>query len=480
MKNKLKQIWTFIVNDIWDIELTSLSKLRMLGVKALRVINLVFKGFRDDECPLHASALTFNSLMAIVPILALSLSLARVFGGGEMAQAKIKSAISDFTGKMASYEQVAITNGAEAVTTPATNAVVSADGVLSSFDLSARLNEMVDSGFNQVEKISFAALGGVGLVLLVWMVIGVLGKVESSFNRVWGVTVGRSLWRKFTDYLSVLLILPVLIIAASSLPVVEYITRFLDPASAEKIKISLGSGILKNLMVIVMTSLSFAFLIMFMPNTKVRFRPALSGGFVAGLLFVLWLWLCAAAQVGVARWGKIYGSFAVVPIVLAWVYVSWQIVLFGAEVAFAVQNCATYRMEMGARKASVQSRVILALSIITEAGRAMLGKAPGFEISVYAREKRVSVRFLNEVVDELVQSEFLAKLSEDKPDSFVLLKSPEGIKVKDVINAIMNAGVKPDRLGLDGIDQKIKEVFAKASEGFNKSLDDTSIKELIA
>jgi membrane protein len=199
--------------------------------------------------------------------------------------------------------------------------------------------------------------------------------------------------------LSVLLILPILIVAAVSMPVMDMLTRFLDDNTAALLQRFIASGFFKSLTVLGMTSLAFSFVLTFMPNTRVRFRAALAGGLTSGILFLAWLSICAMIQVGAAKYGKIYGSFAVVPILLAWVYMSWQIVLFGAEVAFAVQNCTTFKMEQNAREANIEARMTLALSIIVSAARSMVTAAPQFEAIAYAREKRVPVRFLNAVID---------------------------------------------------------------------------------
>ena len=331
--------------------------------------------------------------------------------------------------------------------------------------------------FEKVENISFAALGGLGLAMLVWMVISVLGRVESSFNRVWGITKGRTLWRRFTDYLSVLIILPVLVTAASSLPVVDFATRFLPAEAAGTVQAIMGSGFIKRVTVLLMTSLTFTFLLNFMPNKRVRFLPSAAGGFVSGLLFIIWLGLCASIQVGVARYGRIYGSFAVVPILLAWVYVSWQIVLFGAEVAFAVQNCETYHMELGATRASVHARLAVALAVVTEGARRMLAGDAPFDLAACAREHHMSVRLMNETVKELGEAGIVAELS-GQGGTYSLLRAPATLTVKEVLDALLSFGEPPEALGLRETEDAIQAVLDKADAGLDAGLGGMTIKAL--
>ncbi len=477
--DKLKQGWKFATEDVWDIELTSLSAMRSFGVRIVRIITLVFKGFKDDECTMHASSLTFSTLMAIVPVLALTLSMAKGFGDGETAKIWIQDSVSSWTATFSSAtaepENIQ-TNQSTALSNPEDTLSTSDEFVQS--ELAARINLLVEQGFEKVDSINFAKLGTVGLILLIGMVISVLGRVESSFNRVWGITVGRSVWRRFTDYLSVLLILPILIAAAASMPVMDMLTRFMPEHMAEIIQGIVASGLFKNMVVIGMTSLVFAFLIMFMPNTKVKFRAGISGGFVTALLFILWLAICAWAQVGVGKYGKIYGSFAVVPILLAWVYMSWQIVLFGAEVAFAVQHNATYKMEQRSHKANLEARMTLALAVVVEAARSMVQATPPFEVATYAKKNRVPVRFLNAIIDELVQAGYLAQLSE-KNESYALLKAPASLKITDVINVVMNSGVGPSALGLSTVASNISKAVKGATSGIDRSLQDATVETLL-
>ena len=488
---RVGRVWRFLTDDVWDIEMTSLSRLRALGVSAVRVVHLVVRGFQDDECPLHASALTFSTLMSIVPILALSLALARGLGGEEAARDRIREGISTWTESFRRPGLVVDGESTEAgvpVAAP-TSSRVGADhaesgqnGESESFDdpdIAARINELVERAFEKVENINFAALSGVGLVVLLLTVVNVLGRVEGAFNRVWGVTTGRSLWRRFADYLSILLILPLLVLAASSMPVMDYATRFLDERTANTIQAFLRTGPLKGLTVLVMSTLCFGFLFIFMPNTRVRARAGLAGGFVTALLFIGWLWLCAMLQVGAARAGRIYGSFAIVPILLAWVHVSWQIVLFGSEVSFAIQNYATYRMEQGASRASMMARIVLALLVLREAVRAMRDPAtPGLAVVAFAREQGVPVRFLHDVVAELTRAGMLGELS-DQSGRLALLRPPNELTVREVMETMMQAGVPPESLGLRNVDSALTEAVERMRRGVETSLEHMAVQDLL-
>ena len=466
-KSRLSRIWTFLTEDIWDIEPNSLPGLRRIGLKAARIVHMVLRGFKDDECPLHASSLTFSTLMAIVPVLALSLAIARGFDDTDLARRKAKELVGEFTQRMRQSDQG--TNTAQRVNmlfgVSDTNGT---DQAMTGSQLAEEIERLVDKGFDSAESISFKAIGALGLIVLMMMVIDVLSRVEASFNKVWGVTTGRPVLRKFTDYLAAVFILPFLILMISSFPVMDLISNFVPPDATMQLRTAMGSPLLKNTTSIVLTSLAFTFLLMFMPNTKVSLRAGLCGGFTAGILFVIWLWICAALQVGAARSGKIYGSFAIVPILLAWVFVSWEIILLGAESAFAVQNFNTYRKEQRARRASFNSRLILALCVTTEAARRMISGEGGLDVPEYAVSKGVPVRFLNEVVDELVRQGYLAELAGQR-GCFTLLKSPSAIKVQEVADAFIYFGEDASKLGIP----KTSEAFAVFHE-----LADKAVKRL--
>ena len=235
---------------------------------------------------------------------------------------------------------------------------------------------------------------------------------------------------------------------------------------------------MEPLLVGVLTTAAFTFLIMFMPNTRVQVLPGLAGGLLTAVLFIFWMKLCLAIQIGVANYSTIYGSFAVVPIVLFWIQVSWEIVLLGTETASALQNCTSHSLEMRARAASARSKFVLALAVVREAARAMLGEAPAFETSRFAREKGVPVRILNEVLHELVQAGLLAELR-NGAGVYVLLRSPDSIQVKDVFD-VMHAANSAVAAAGGSLTPAIQDVLNRMDAGVTASFESMSVRQLAA
>lgn len=439
--------------DVWDIELVSLSRARRSFVRAVRVVQLVLRGFKHDECALHASSLTFITLLAFVPVLALALSMARVFGAGDVARDQLKGLAREWLveapaksgqplapvlsppvdGGETSAES---SNPTVSATTPSTQPVISLE----------RIEELIDLGFERINSLNFSALGGLGLVFLLWTVIGVLGQVEAAFNRVWGVTEQRPLHRKFTDYLSVLIVVPFLITAASTIPAANLVARWAQGGGTELLP-ALGIRLLRFAGTVVLLTLSFAFLLRFLPNTRVKPFPSVVGGLCTAVFSLGWLRICAAFQIGVAKNSAFFGSFATVPILLSWVYVSWEILLFGAEVAFAVQNADTYRMEQGAAKASVRTRLMVAVDLLAVAARQLSVGDGLLRIPAFVADRRVSVRLVNDVVRELAQRGFLVEAA-GTPGAFAVRRDVVGMRVSEIARSLLDSGVSPQALGI--------------------------------
>ncbi len=462
----MKRYTRFVKKGVWELKSHDLPWPQRVGVHALRLVSLVVSGFQRNQCALHAASLTFFSLMALIPVLALTLAMARTFGGAELARAQIDKHLN---GLMVQMEQAVEVRAAEGDATEERAKAV----VTKAFSVQVR--EIVDKLFDQVNKLGFGTLGGIGAVMLIWTVIGVLGKVEASFNQVWGVEQSRPLVRKFADYLSVILILPFLITAVSTIPVLRMLTKVmaktLDGHTSALLLTIIQSGAIKTGITLMIGSLTFAFLLGFMPHARVKVIPALVGGFVTTVLFGAWLKVCAMAQIGIAGYSALFGGFAVLPILLMWVYTSWQIVLLGSEISFAVQNRDTYVLEQNSFGASVRARLLLALTLCAETARRAREPDGGgpFAAETFAKQHGIPHRFVISILDDLVRNQILAQVA-DRPGEYLLYRCGEHITAADITKVMLDDGEPIEALGLDNLNASVLSFSQKLDETINASL----------
>ena len=454
---------SFLTSDVWDAELGALPWLRRRLLGAIRIACMVTRGFRQDECGIRAASLTFISLLSFVPVLALALSVVRVVSYDDSLRDNTKE-----------FVRAMLSNGTElagvsapgaplaAVAAPAGAADVAAENsadekaeddvdIFSSGDgfTVAKIEKLIDSGFDKVEGINFGALGGLGLLFFIWTVIGVMGSVELAFNKVWGVQENRSLARKFSDYLSVLIICPLLLAAASSLPVIAIAKQKINAADAAIPQLA-GFPILNASWVLFLLTLAFTFMLRFMPNTKVKLLPGLAGGFVTAVGFAAWLRICLALQIGVVKYDAFFGGFSMLPILLSWVFVSWEIILFGAEFSYAAQNFETYPKERGWRMASWKAKLLLAAALMREAVARTENGDGILRLREFNKTRRVSARLLREVAYELDRAGFIVAIVEES-EEYALRRPPAEITLGAIARRMLESGVGPSELGISGL-----------------------------
>lgn len=434
----LKQSWqrlkNFLLHGVWDADLSALPAGRSLPIRVVRIGQMIIKGFAEDDLAIHASALTFVTLMSMVPLLAVAFALLKGFGFG---QERINQML----------------NWAEA--------------------MPPEFQSFVETMRNIATTTNFAAMGWVGLIFVLFTAILVLASVEISFNRIWGVRIRRGVVRQVANYISILVLVPLLIAFAGTIQASLRSGLLLLPKPFDRM-----SGEVLTLASVLATWLTFWFLYVHIPNTRVRFAPALISSLVGAALWLAWQKAYISLQVGVARYNAIYGTFASVPIFLAWLYTSWVIVLLGAELAFALQNSATYQIERAAENASSNARLILGLTVLGRAAQALAGQAPRFETASFAKEQRVPVRLLNEIVRLLVRTGFLAETA-DRPGSFVLLRAADAIPVKEVVDVIMQDGARPEALGLAHRNPVIENILGQLESGVARGLENLTIRQLV-
>lgn len=489
----------FLTETVWRAHLETLPWWKRSLYKLIRLGGLTVISIRRNRCNLHAASLTFFSLMALIPILAMTLALARAFGGDDLAKRKINQALDGWMSEMeagalaaestqAAKSSVSSSGTPNASSAPAAQpAAASADDKTTSpaatkshvevtREFSTQMRTIVNDLLNQLDKISFGTLGGIGAAMLLWTVIGTLGKVEETFNEVWHVAKPRPIQRKMCDYLFTILILPFLMIAASTVPVAAKVTEItsktLGHAASGFAASLLQSGLFKLATTIFFSSLFFAFLLGFMPNTKVKVKPAMVGGTVTAILFAIWFKLCTMLQIGIGKYSALYGGFAMLPILLAWLYTSWEIIIIGAEIAFALQNRDTFIHASNALQASVRSRILLGLALCAQSARQARTQDGGiFYADEFSKTANVPFDFSRALLNDLVAQKILARVEngDGGGDGYLLCKCGGTLTVAEIIRKLLDNGADVAATGLQGLDPAVLACGRKLDEALEQS-----------
>lgn len=355
----------FITVDIWNLKKTRISSRDLWLIKLLKIIFISIRGFFVDKVALRASALTYYTLIAVVPVVAMFIGIAKGFGLHQYLIDTLKSSFAE-------QEQV--------------------------------LDFLLKFADTTLSKAGGGVVAGVSALFLLWAILSLLNNIEISFNHIWQVKRNRPWSRKITDYLSVMLIAPLFLIVSSSITVALHarvISAFSDMGVysyiAPLVKIGFKS------LGYVLVWLLFTFVYAAMPYTKVKFFPALIAGVIAGTLFHFTQNFYIYSQVMMSKYSAIYGSFAAFPLFLLWAQISWLILLFGAELSFAAQNVEHYEFGVDSQNLSMRNRKLLALLVSHLVIKNFAqGKTPLTSAEI-ADALGTPVRLIREVVYELTE-----------------------------------------------------------------------------
>ncbi|PLX13185.1 MAG: YihY/virulence factor BrkB family protein, partial [Marinilabiliales bacterium] len=300
----LHKVLEFVKKDIWRISFKNMPIYHVFLLKTLRILLLAFRGYDEDKVSLRSSALTFYSMLSVVPVAAMVIGIS-IIAGIE------KNLINYLNQQFAGHQEI--------------------------------LDYIISFAHSFLENTRGGLIAGIGFVILLWSVMKVFSNIESSFNAIWQVRQARNWFRKFSDYIAMLIVAPILLVSSSSATV--FISTMLKQLAAESAFVGMLSPLLFffiKLIPYVLVWLLLTMIFMVMPNTKVSFKSAFVAGIISGTAFVFIQWVYIHFQVGVSKYNAIYGSFAALPLFLIWLQMSWLIVLFGAEISFAVQNVEKY------------------------------------------------------------------------------------------------------------------------------------------
>lgn len=315
---KVMAWWRYVSVGVWR------DQRRTWKVNTVKTINLSVRSFLSSDLQSQACALTYSTLLAIVPALALLFAIGRGFGFQDLLKQQLYSYF------------------------PSQRSA-----------LDAAFN-FVDSYLAQASEGIFV---GVGIVFLLWTMISLLSNVETSFNSIWRVRQGRTFIRKITDYLAILLVLPVLMICGSGLSILmstalRNLLPFEWSGSAVTLILDCASYVI--------TWVFFAAAYMLIPNAKVKPLSAMISGVVVGTAFQVLQWLFLTGQLYVSKYNAIYGSFSFLPLMLIWLQLVWLITLIGGVLCYASQNIGQFNFSDDVDNISLDYRrsVILVIMAI--------------------------------------------------------------------------------------------------------------------
>lgn len=369
-----------------------------------RVAWLAVQGFRNDACALRSCALAYASLMAFVPVLAVSFAFLRGFGwSGERLEPMLLERLT-----MLSPEAVAT--------------IVS-----------------------YIDNTSIAGLGVIGGLFVVGSALSVMRQTEDSLDLIWGNPRPRGLVRRSADSLALLVAAPLLLALAASLTAAVRTTVFVAWLQDLGGVAPLLSALSRLIPYVVVCGL-FTFLYAFLPNAQVRLRSALSGGVAAGIAWQVAQNAYVAFQFGMHDYNAIYGTLAQLPVLMLWMTTSWFIVLAGAELSAVVQNFATLRREQRATKPGTAARERLALALVCELAEAAHARRAAPTIDQLSRALDAPLREVTEVVVRLSNAGLVHMGGDEQAYCFLSL-APSSVALERVVAVARDEAQADDRGG---------------------------------
>jgi membrane protein len=436
---------TFFKTGIWEIQLKNLSPIEAFSIKYLRIILLASRGFVRDNCQKTASVLTYYSLLNVVPVVAVAFAMAKGFGLEKLIEKQI-------------LEMAEKANWQADITT-----------------------QIISFSHNLLNQAKGGLIAGVGIVLLLWTVISIMGKIEESLNEIWEIKKARTMIRKFSDYMAIMVLGPVLLIISSSatILVASQVKVIVDKIAVLGV-FSKVIFLLLNLLPYASIWVLFTMLYLIMPNTKIPMRSAILGGVAAGTIAQIIQWIYIKFQIGVASYGAIYGSFAALPLFLGMLQMSWMIVLFGAEIANANEHYETYGFHPDYSGMSASSKKILMLRIFHLLTKNFsLGEKP-LSAHQIAHALEIPVRLVRQFLLELSDVGLVVETVKGiKGDvAFQPGRTIENITVKFALDEYEKYGTTkiPDYQSDES--EKISRYLKDISETIEKSPANVRVKEI--
>lgn len=370
----------FITFGIWQDNVYQQLSLKNAVAYVTRVVYILINRFSTDKISNKAAALTYSTLLSIVPILAILFGIARGFGFDSLLQQQIEQ------------------------------------GLLGNNEATKYILQFVDSYLSQTQGGVFL---GVGFIALFWTFISLVNNMESIFNDIWYVKKDRNVYRKVTDYFSMLILMPILIIVSGGLSI--FMSTLFSKIEGYALIAPMMKFIIR-LIPFVLSWLMFTALYIFMPNTKVKFTYALIAGILAGSMFQAFQYLYISGQVWVSKYNAIYGSFAALPLFLLWLQISWTICILGAQLTHILQNFKRYDNYKEVNNASYEYRNYIAVVLMSVICKQYdSGNERPFSARQLSNKCHIPIQLTQQVLNEMTEAGLLLMNSGDKSQEEIYL-----------------------------------------------------------
>lgn len=429
-----KDFWRYCSHGVWN------DTRQSVRVNLIKTLNLSVKSFFNGDIQSRACAMTYRTMLAVVPALALVMAIGRGFGLQDVIQEELAHNISGNNSYL--------------------------DGILS------YVNSYLEQSANQ------GLFLGIGIVLLLWTLISLLSSVESTFNGIWGVKEGRSIWRKTTDYLAIFLILPVLMICGSGLSA-------LLTSMAEKVLpdqwVSTTVSFLLDFGALLMTWLFFTGVYLLIPNTKVKVKNALVAGIIAGTAFLILQWLFISGQIYVSKYNAIYGSFAFIPLLLIWMQFCWVITLSGAIICYASQNIFRFNFSKEIAGISINYRTKILLAIMAVVVKRFEQQQTPPDDESISSEYDLPSSLTSKTINFLIDTGLITRVVVDaRQEKFGLMPSidPKVITVGEVLRRVRHHGSSDFIPQFNRCFNSVNIALADAEAAFYAKADTIPVSEL--
>ncbi len=436
MDNSLNKYKTFLYQQLWETDLSICPRGKRWLIQTLRLLYVVAHDLTTGQLTLRAMGLVYTTLISLVPLLAVSFSVLKAFG----VQGQIEPFLLEFL-------------------TP----------------LGPKGKEIGTTIIGFIDNMNVGVLGAVGLGVLFYTVVSLVQKIEQTFNHIWQIGNSREFLRRVADYLSVLMIGPVMVVSALAMTAsmvsstfVQYLIS-IEPFGTMFYYLGL---MIPYVLIIV----AFAFMYIFIPNTSVKLGPALTGATVSGILWKTAGMLFASFAAGSTKYDAIYSSFAILIMFMIWLYLSWLIFLLGSQIAFYRQHPEHVRRSRGIIKLSSRQKEKLALMTMYWIGkRYYLGQKP-WTLSALSTELGVPADLLSTMLDNLTSKGLIVEIM-DKDIAYIPARDLDAITLHELINITRNAD---DGLIKGPLAQpEIEDVLAQLDQAYVSVLGDKTFRDWI-